>query len=80
MNHVIMANQMISLVTSSTTDPRLTPTLVVFQIYRGMNKIEIHKIKINTYIPFCETVLKYTRRTERSKKSISHQQLGRSID
>jgi len=50
MNHVIMANHMISLITSSTTNPRLTPTLVVFQIYRGVNKIEFHKTKINTYI------------------------------
>jgi len=50
MNHVIMANHMISLITSSTTDPRLTPTLVVFQIYRGMNKIEIHQIKINAFL------------------------------
>jgi hypothetical protein len=53
MNHVIMANHMISLITSSTTDPRITPTLVVFQIY----KIEIHKIKINTYIPFDQYIL-----------------------
>jgi hypothetical protein len=45
-----MANHMISLITSSTTDPRLTPTLVEFQIYRGVNKIEIHQTKINAFV------------------------------
>ena len=35
MNHVIMANHMISLITSSTTDPwSLTPLSTIFKLYR----------------------------------------------
>ena len=44
MKYVIMTNHMINLITSSTTDPRLT--LVIFQIYRGVNKIEINKTNL----------------------------------
>jgi len=33
MNHVIMANHMISLITSSTTDPRFIKLLLIFVCY-----------------------------------------------
>jgi len=46
MNDVIMANSMISLITSSTTDPRMTTSMVIHvgTDYTGRSKYNYHAI------------------------------------
>ena len=46
MNHVIMANHMISLITSSTTDPRMTTSMVIHlgTEYIGRSKYNYYTI------------------------------------
>jgi len=42
MNHIIMANHMISLITSSTTDPRQSVLFLLYCMWNGIWKMIVH--------------------------------------